>query len=106
MKPKNLSLNFDQKIKSKFKLFKGIRPQKEDEKIYQKIYDALFDEIIKFLYENLNQEQKNKLIEKLESANENLRVKILLGYLKKTGTNLAKLSERLDNLLNSISLEN
>ena len=43
------AFDLDAKIKTKFKLFSGVRSQEEDQKMYDKVMDLCFDEMVAFL---------------------------------------------------------
>lgn len=93
----------DSQIREKFSLFKGIRSKEEDERIYQRIYDACFEEIIKFLYQNLDDQGKNQILEDLNSK-KGLEEKIttIVRNIEKTGQNVIQLNQRLEKLLENV----
>ncbi len=57
---------FDKRIKKTFRLFQGLRSEKEDKKIYDKVYDLCFQETIAFLEESLDPSRQAFLIAELE----------------------------------------
>lgn len=59
-------IDIDNLIKNRFKLFVGVRSQKEDEEIYAKVYELCFDEIVQFVEENLKKAELEDLTHKLE----------------------------------------
>lgn len=61
-------LNLEQKIIKKFKLFQGLRPEAEEQKIFAKVYNLCFDEMVLFLCQHLSQKDQESLTRELESA--------------------------------------
>ena len=95
----------DEAIKSKFRLFSGVRSQEEDQKIYDKVNDLCFDEMTSFLSENLNAEDQTKLLTELDSQNtDDDKTKVLQSYLSKIENYRFKLDKRLDYFLNNLLL--
>lgn len=98
-------VDFDTKIKNKFKLFSGARSQEEDQKIFDKVYDLCFDDTVKFLCENLNETDRTQLPEELKKqTSEEDKNKILLNYMSKIDLFQLKLNQRLDSFLDNLSL--
>lgn len=94
------NFDFDEKIKNKFKLFQGLRSQEEDQKIYDKVYELCFEEIVRFLFEKLSTAEKDKLIVELEKKGK--ETEILLKYLSQIENYRFKLDKRLDYFLNNL----
>jgi len=107
MKPKGRNLekmitnisNIDYKIKKTFRLFDGKRNIKEDKKLYQKLIDLCFDEVIAFLEDNLSENAKENLVKELDN---NGGIEVLLKYLQKIPNFKFKLDKRLDYFLNNL----
>ncbi len=93
-------MDIDEKIKNKFKLFSGLRSEEEDQKIYDKVYELCFDEMVQFLFENLSTAEKDELIGKLEKKGK--ETEILLKYLSQIENYRFKLDKRLDYFLNNL----
>jgi hypothetical protein len=96
-------MDIDEKIKTKLKLFQGLRSEEKDKEIFEKVYDLVFEEIVKFLFENLNPKERQKLTEELENQDINNSLKILLKYLSKIENYYFKLNAKIENLLDSLS---
>ncbi len=91
------------KVKSKFNLFKGARPQEEDQKIYDKLMDLISDESTKFMIENLTEEELNKMDEELKSTdNEESRLNIMATYFSKVDNYSFRFNQRIDGFLNNL----
>lgn len=93
----------DEKIKSKFKLFQGLRPQEEDQKIYDKVMDLTFDEMMAYLGENLSEEERNKFLEETaaEESDEG-KNKLMQSYFSKVENVKVGLGLRIDHFLNNL----
>ena len=100
-------MDIDTLIKSKFKLYQGLRTKAEDDAIYQKVYDLAFDEIMVFVDEQLEVQKKKSLIQALErlaklpgdeatKAQETMT--ILLEYLKTIPAYFDLITTRLERL--------
>lgn len=97
------TFDLDEKIKKNFRLFTGVRPQEEDKRIYEKVYDLCFDEMIKFLYENLSKEDQNELTKNLESQKDlDKKAEVLSKALLKIEDSGFRLEKRIDYFLNSL----
>ena len=93
----------DSKIKARFKLFSGVRPTEEDQKIYDKVSDLCFDEMALFLGENLQASEQDQLTAELDKqANDENKTKVLVNYLSKIENYRFKLDHRLDSFLNNL----
>src|SRR3989344_9408335 len=99
-------MDLDNKIKKKFRLFEGIRSEEEDKKIYDKIYDLCFDEMVLFLTENLESDELKKFEKELkhlrggrtdssDGGRENEVIALLLNYLNKIDNYRFRLDKRL-----------
>lgn len=96
-------MNLDDKIKQAFKLFTGLRSQEEDQKMLEKIQEMCFDELTKFLEENLDETDLNILLDELDKVITNDdRNKILNNYLEKIEDYRVRLDTRMETLLNNI----
>ena len=101
----NNFVDLDAKIKTRFKLFSGVRSTEEDQKIYDKVYDLCFDEMTTFLGENLKDSDKAQLPEELEKlTNDEDKTKVLTNYLSKIDNYRYKLDQRLDSFLDNLPL--
>jgi len=75
---------FDDMIKSKFKLFQGIRSQEEDQKMYNKLNNMCLEEITNFAVTNLDEKNLDSLESELKAAtDEHGKAKVLTTYLQK-----------------------
>ena len=109
-------IDLDTKIKKKFRLFEGLRSEEEDQKIFERVYELLFDEVVMFLEEKLEEKDKISLIKELEasalpsgdkqaqqdSGNFKNAEAILIKYLSKIENYRFKLDKRLDYFLNNL----
>ena len=93
-------IDIDEKIKHKFKLFQGLRSQEDDQKIYDKIYDLCFDEMVGFLFENLSPAKRDEFSKDIENTGK--KTEILLKYLSQIENYRFKLDKRLDYFLNNL----
>ena len=95
--------DIDEIIKNTFQLFQGKRSKEEDEKIYQKVYELTFEEMLTFLQENLNPEKQKKFSQALSQIEGELAMETLLKYLSGIPLYRFRLEKRLkafiDNLL-------
>lgn len=92
------------KIKEKFKLFTGVRPQEEDQKLFDRLVAMCFEEALVFLAENLGEEGMKNLTEEVDrQETEEEKVKKIgeyMGRIENGGIRLgARLETFLDNLL-------
>lgn len=123
--------NIDVKIIKKFSLFEGKRSLEEDQKIFNKIYSLCFDEMVRFLLENLSEDDLQDLNNELnyvkatshqefilEPSGIQTRNQILVGekhsssttetvvliikYLSKIENSSFRFEKRLDYLINSL----
>lgn len=93
----------DEKIKSKFKLFQGLRSQEEDQKIYDKVMDLTFSEMMTYLGENLPEEDRNKFLEEMANAeSEDGKNKIMQAYFSKVENVKISLAWRIEKFLNNL----
>ena len=98
--------DLDTKIKSKFKLFSGVRSQEEDQKIYDRLVDLAFDEITQYLFENLEENEVEQFTKELENQqNDDNKAKVFEKYLKSTDDYQNLLSIRVDTFLNNLLLK-
>lgn len=104
----------EQRIKTKFQLFQGLREEKQDEEIFHRVSEALFSETLKLLEEELDSKQMRELKEEItQIMDSSLGVREglvgLLGVLKKSQGEVAdfgiKLERRLEHLLNFLSIK-
>ncbi len=96
-------ISLDEKIKNKFNLFKPGRDSRLDKIIYQKIYKLCFEELTKFLYENLSETERNQLLHQLKSSTAiDNKIKIIINYIKKKPSRAYLLNKKIDDLLDSI----
>jgi len=102
---------FDKKIKKTFRLFQGLRPEKEDKKIYDKVYDLCFQETIAFIEENLDPSRQAFLTAELEKIDEKKLKKeeraqqaleAVFKYLTAVPHYRFRLNKRLDYFLNQL----
>jgi len=99
------TIGLDKKIKGKFKLFSGIRPQEEDQKIYDKVLDLCFDEMVAFLGDNLSEKEREDFLGELgKKASDEDKAKVLQASLSKIENYRFKLDHRLDAFLNNLLL--
>jgi hypothetical protein len=106
------NFDLDNKITKTFKLFSGLRSTEEDQKIFDRVYELCFEEIVKFLYENLSKDEQTKLILEIKRNSEKERLskkqiadinyKTLLNYLVKIENYRFKLDKRLDYFINNL----
>ena len=95
----------DAKINEKFRLFRGLRSQEEDQKILDKVMNLCFDEMTAFLGENLNDEDQNSLLVDMDSQSEDeAEIKTLQNYLAKIENYRFRLDKRLDYFLDNLLL--
>jgi len=96
----------DAKVREKFNLFTGLRPADEDQKMYDKIMGMCFDEMIRFLSENLNEEQENSLVDELSKAgSDEDKQKIMTNYFSKVNNARSKFNIRIDLFLNNLLMK-
>lgn len=102
---------FDKKIKKTFRLFQGLRPEKEDKKIYDKVSDLCFQETIAFLEESLDFSRQAFLTAELEKIDEKKLKKeeksqqaleTIFKYLTAIPHYRFRLNKRLDYFLNQL----
>lgn len=62
-------LSLDELIKTRSKLFQGVRSVEEDNKLYERVYELCLDEIINFIEENLDEKKVSDLSSQIESMN-------------------------------------
>lgn len=102
--------DLDQMIKSRFRIFEGVRSQEEDEKLYDKILNLCLEEILVFLAEHASVEDREKILAKIKEQKDiKSRAKVLLGYLLQIKSVGILLSVRLGYFLDNLyfrSLEN
>ena len=99
----NNTSGLDNKVKSKFKLFSGVRSQEEDQKIYDKVMDLCFDEMMLFISENLSEEGRDNLKKEIEQQkSEEDKFKSLSKYLATIENYQNKLSLRMDAFLDGV----
>jgi len=109
--------DIDWKIRESFRLFQNLRPEAEDQKIYEKVYALCLEEIVAFLADNLSQSKQQALLSELDrlqksqtkkgsqmdSSSQQQLTAILTRYLKTIDQHRFKLDKRLkyfiDNLL-------
>jgi hypothetical protein len=92
----------DEKIKSKFKLFTGVRSYEEDQKIYDKVWELCFDELTGFIEDNLNESEQKKMLEEIKGREEDKAQEVLLTYLSQIDNYRFKLDKRLDYFLTNL----
>jgi len=94
--------DLDSKIKSKFKLFSGARSQEEDQKVYDKVMDLCFDEMMSFAGENLSEADQTEMLNKMkESLSDEDKTKVFTEYLSKIEDSNFRLDERIETFLNN-----
>ncbi len=95
--------DLDNKIKSKFKLFQGVRPEEEDQKIYDKVMDLCFDEITLFVSESLKENEREELKKEMEAKeNEEDKANSMLSYITKIEDYKVRLGGRIDYFLDNL----
>ena len=70
----------DKQIKEKFRLFSGLRGEREDRKILERVKLAVSAELMLFLEENLSQNFFREMNQKLTSVREALEAVKIFGY--------------------------
>lgn len=101
----NNFVDLDSKIKTRFKLFSGVRPADEDQKIYDKVYNLCFDEMVLFLSEQLQDSEQDQLSEELnKQTTDDAKTKVLVNHLSKIDNYRFKLDHRLDSFLSNLLL--
>lgn len=108
-------LNIDMLIKSRYRLFQGIRSLEEDGKMYEKIYALCLPEITGFIEENLDEDRVMALVFQIESMEKKDQtdqkvVEVLLEAIEEIPDYRFRLYHRLeyfldDLLLNSVKLK-
>lgn len=99
-------MNLEEKIKTAFKLFQGVRSQEEDQKLYEKIMEYFFDEISKFMVENLSEEEFKLMLAELEKAGSvDEKSEIANKYMRKIPDYEYKLNMRLDGYINRLLID-
>lgn len=97
------NFKLEEKIKEKFKLFQGFRSQEEDQKMYDKLAELCFDELIVYLSEKLKLEDQESLISKMESVQSDDEKRDLLNeYLRKIEGNEEELPQRMNDFLDDM----
>lgn len=97
----NYDLN--QTIIDKFGLFRGFNSEEEDKKTLSSAYSLCFDEILRYIGEHLDDDQRDKLKNSLELAqSEDARVKILTDTLSQFKNPPEDMLIRLDNFINGL----
>jgi hypothetical protein len=103
--------SIDKKIIDKFRLFTGVRDVEEDKKIYNKVLDASFNELITFFEDNLDSVQIEKLTSQLktlpksdlpEDEKNEKTTQLLVEYAQKIENFRFKWDKRLDYFLNQL----
>jgi len=89
----------ENKIKKIFRLFDGERNLKEDKKLYKKLINLCFDEVIAFLEDNLSENEKENLLIELDKKSGK---EVISKYLQKIPDYKFKLDKRLDYFLNNL----
>ena len=102
-------------IINQFGLFKGFRPTEEDQKIFDMVYWACFEEIILFIQEELDPSRKNFLNFELEKVlkeypdDEKVRAEkgteVVFKYFTAIPHYRYKLNKRLEYLIDKIYVE-
>lgn len=111
MNDKNLETDkkmntLDSKVREKFKLFTGLRPQEEDQKMYDKIMELCFDEMSRFLSDKLSEEQKNAMFDDLaKSQSDEDKEKVIANYFAKVEKAKSKFNARIDLFLNNLLMK-
>lgn len=91
------------KIKSKFKLFMGLRSQEEDQKIFDKVMDLTFEEIMAYVGENLSEEDRNNFLEDMAKDQTDAdKNKVFEMYLTKIKGYQVGILLRIDRFLNNL----
>lgn len=107
----NTYTSIEQKIKDRFQLFVGKRPHKEDQEIWEKVFDLCFAELIAFLEDNLNESQKKSFTGKLDALaakglsqdkHQDAAINLILKYLTQIPNHRFKLDKRLNYFLNNL----
>ncbi len=95
--------DIDKQIKKMFKLFQGVRSEKEDKKIYEKVTDLIFKDLVSFLVENTTTKDKPKLKKEISSKKKiESREKVLLDHLSKIKDVQKRLPMRIDYFLKAL----
>jgi len=68
---------------------------------YQKLYEALFDEITSFLYENLTPPEQERLILSLQRlVSDEEKINLIVSEVKRLDKKGLKISQRLSKIIN------
>jgi hypothetical protein len=100
----NLEDFLTKEIKDKFQLFKGLRSEAEDKKIFKKVYKICVEEIILFIQENLTDEEVKKFYEAAKENNFNKLLKLLETFFLDS-YNLWRLKIRISKFLDNLLLK-
>ena len=102
----NGQINFEEKIKKKFRLFEGVRSQEEDQKLFDKLAGLCLEEAMIFLAENLGEEGMEKLTSELgQVEGEEEKMKKVAEYMGKVENAGLRLSSRLEVFLDNLLLD-
>lgn len=103
----------DMRIRERFRIFKGFRTENEDLELYRRIYVEIYRECLKFLEENLNEQQQDNIrwdITKTEKEDESPQDRfikvytLILKHLVKIEDVNYRLDRRLDHFINNLLL--
>lgn len=93
----------DRQIKEKFRLFSGLRDEREDRKILERVKLAVSAELMIFLEENLSQDFFREMNKKLTSVREALgAVKIFERYFEHVSDGNRRWETRQKDFLNNL----
>ena len=106
------NFDLDNKIKKTFQLFSGVRNPEEDQKIFDRVYELCFEEMVKFIYENISTKKQAKLETELDQISEkagltkneaaDVNYKTIFSYLVEIENYRFKLDKRLDYYINNL----
>jgi hypothetical protein len=94
--------NLNNSIKEKFKLYTGLRDEREDNKILKRVTELSFYEAASFLEENINSISSNIALEQAKKGNYKEAFEELLSNLKSDKELSFRLTKRLEYFLNNL----
>lgn len=102
---------FTQKIVNRLSLFQNLRPIEEDVRIFEKVHDLCFEEMLMFIEENLDLSRKSFLfyeIDELSKKNDDddkkaeMTIYLIFKYLTAIPHYRFRLNKRLDFFINKL----
>jgi hypothetical protein len=99
----SLQSSLDEMIKSKFKLFQGLRSQEEDQLIYDKVLSQAVDEMVSYFMENLNEDDKANFLQELsKDGSDEEKQSLFQNYLSKIENSKLELGMKLNGFLDNL----